>query len=694
MIINRLATCCLFLSLILNHSTHAAAPNVVVFLADDLGYGEVGCYGQKHIKTPHIDQLAAEGMRFTDFYAGNAVCAPSRCCLLTGKHAGQAYVRNNGDPKDLQFLAPRYGWEFPGQNPLPDSEITIAETLQAQGYATAAIGKWGLGHFGTSGDPNRQGFDLFYGFNCQRHAHNHYPRFLWRNGKKETLPGNDRQLNGETYSQDKFTEVAIEFLRENREQPFFLFMPFAIPHLSIQVPDASLAEYRGNIPEADYDHKGYLTHPAPRAGYAAMVSHLDRDIGRIMTELRRLGLEENTLVLFTSDNGPTYDRLGGSDSDFFNSSAGLRGRKGSLYEGGIRVPMIARWPNKIAAGSTSSRPAAFDDIFPTIASVADAKTPRAITGTNLANEMTGQPSADSADRYLYWEFPAYGGQQAIRQGKWKAIRQNLSRLSKRSELNTELYDLSVDPQETQNLATKFPAVLKKLTDLMHVARTPSNRFAFPILDAQARDDSRRPGINKNFVAPDLQVQEWIEKFEVESREVFLARNNIVDAMQLMPGHVVADVGAGTGLFSFLFSERVQASGHVLATDISRSFLKHIDAEATRKQVSNVTTIRCREDSVALSADSLDFAFICDTYHHFEFPTATMSSLHSALKPGGTLIVIDFDRVPGKSRDWIVNHVRADKQTFRSEIESVGFRFVREESIEGLDENYFLRFTKR
>ncbi|MCH8828531.1 MAG: sulfatase-like hydrolase/transferase, partial [Planctomycetes bacterium] len=207
-------------------------PNIIYILADDLGYGELGCYGQKWIKTPHIDRLAREGMRFTAHYSGNAVCAPSRCCLLTGKHPGHAHIRSNGDPKHLQHLAKKYGWEFPGQNPIPDDEVTIAEMLKQKGYATAAIGKWGLGHFGTTGDPNKQGFDLFYGFNCQRHAHNHYPRFLWRNRRKELLPGNDRTLNGKTYSQDKFTETALRFIRENQKRPFFLYLPFAVPHLS------------------------------------------------------------------------------------------------------------------------------------------------------------------------------------------------------------------------------------------------------------------------------------------------------------------------------------------------------------------------------------------------------------------------------------------------------------------------------
>ena len=355
----RLALVCALVNLNAWVTNAADRPNIIYLLADDLGYAELGCYGQQWIKTPHIDRLAAEGIRFTQHYSGNAVCAPSRCCLMTGKHPGHAYIRSNGDPKHLGHLKKKYGWEFPGQNPIPASEITIAEMLKQKGYATAAIGKWGLGHFGTSGDPNKQGFDLFYGFNCQRHAHNHYPRFLWRNSIKETLPGNDRTLSGKTYSQDKFTEAALEFIRENKDKPFFLYVPFAIPHLSIQVPEESLAQYKGKIPEADYVHRGYLKHPFPRAAYAAMVSHMDRDVGKITALVKELGLDEKTLIMFSSDNGPAFNRLGGSDSDFFKSAGSFLGLKGSLYEGGIRVPRVARWPGKIKPCTVSDYLSAF-----------------------------------------------------------------------------------------------------------------------------------------------------------------------------------------------------------------------------------------------------------------------------------------------------------------------------------------------
>lgn len=666
-------------------------PNVVLLVADDLGYAELGCYGQKWIKTPNIDRLAAEGMRFTDFYSGNAVCAPSRCCLMTGKHPGRAYIRDNGDPKDLQHLKAKFGWEFPGQNPIPDSEVTIAEVLKQKGYATAAIGKWGLGHFGTSGDPNRQGFDLFYGFNCQRHAHNHYPKFLWRNDRKEILPGNDRTLYGETYSQDRFTDVALEFIDENRDRPFLLYLPFAIPHLSIQVTEESLQEYKGKIPEAEYTHRGYLPHPTPRAGYAAMISHLDRDIGKIMERLDKLGLDENTLVIFTSDNGPTYDRLGGSDSDFFASAAGFRGLKGSLYEGGIRVPMIARWPGKIAGNSVSGRLGAFWDFMPTIAEVADA-TPPEHTGKSLLPDLLGKPAGDPD--YLYWEFPAYGGQQALRQGKWKAIRQNLRRAKPGEPLKTELYDLVADPGETTDLAGEQPEVLSRLTGLMASARVPGTRFRFAALDRDAVPNSVKPGINANFLDSDLKIDEWLGRFEVESREIYSAREAVVDAIGLQPGQVVADIGAGTGIFTRAFSGKVGDDGHVLAVDISPVFLKHLNERIKQDGLKNVSVIRGRADSTTLSPASVDVAFICDTYHHFEFPAQTMASIRSALRPGGQLILIDFERIPGASREWTLGHVRAGKKVFRQEIEAAGFRFEGEQNIGGFEENYFLRFIAR
>lgn len=458
-------------------------PNIVLIVADDLGYGELGCYGQKWIRTPVLDQLAQDGVRYTQFYAGNAVCAPSRCCLMTGKHPGHAAIRNNGRAKEQLDLKNQLGWEFPGQNPLPADELTLAEALKAAGYATGAMGKWGLGHFGTSGDPNTQGFDLFYGFNCQVHAHNHYPNFLWRNRSKEPQAGNDRTLNGETYSQDQFVAEGIRFVEENRDQPFFLYLPFAVPHLSIQVPPATLESYKNAIPEADYKHRGYLEHPFPRAGYAAMVTHMDKGIGDLLDKLDELDLAENTVVIFTSDNGPTYNRLGGSDSEFFDSAAGLRGRKGSFYEGGLRVPLIVRWPGHLPEGETRTQISAFWDLMPTILDFAGQPIPEGIDGESLKANL--ESAEDGLKREtLYWEFPAYGGQQAVRWQNWKAIRPNL--VGKSPSLKLELYNLANDPAESKDVAADHPEVVEKMKQWMTELRTPSSRFPIPIVDKMAR----------------------------------------------------------------------------------------------------------------------------------------------------------------------------------------------------------------
>ncbi|QDT45385.1 Arylsulfatase [Gimesia alba] len=458
-------------------------PNIVFIIADDLGYQELGCYGQKWIKTPHIDKIAKDGIRFTQFYSGNAVCAPSRCNLLTGKHPGHAYVRNNGKPQYVQHMKEKEGWEYPGQHPIPDAEVTIAEMLKQKKYATGAMGKWGLGHFGTTGDPNKQGFDLFYGFNCQVHAHNHYPKFLWRNHEKEILPGNDRTLYGKTHSQDKFVEYGLDFIRQNQDRPFFLYLPFAIPHLAIQAPEESLAEYRGKIPEEKYKHRGYIKHPHPRAGYAAMITHMDKGVGQIMDLLKELKLDDNTIVFFTSDNGPTYDRLGGSDSEFFESAGPWRGFKGSLYEGGIRVPLVVRWPGHIQPGAVTDHLSAFWDVMPTIAAITGTKAPADIDGISFLPTLLGKPKQQKQHEYLYWEFPAYTGQQAVHMGDWKGVRQNLLR-KKNPQMKIELYNLKTDPGEQHDVADQNPEVVARIKSIMKTGRTPSKTFPFPALDQQ------------------------------------------------------------------------------------------------------------------------------------------------------------------------------------------------------------------
>jgi arylsulfatase len=454
-------------------------PNIVLIVADDLGYGELGCYGQRWIKTPNLDRLAAEGIRFRQHYCGQAVCAPSRCSLMTGMHQGHAWIRDNRNPPERERKTTADELYFPGQTPLPDQAVTLAELLKARGYATGAIGKWGLGYEGSSGDPNRQGFDLFYGYLCQVHAHNHYPRFLFRNGAKERLEGNDRGATGGTYAQDQFIKAALQFLGEHHQEPFFLYLPFAIPHLAIQVPEASLQGYAGVIAEADYQHRGYIPHPKPRAGYAAMVTHMDRGIGQILDWLAEHKIDDNTLVLFTSDNGPVYDRLGGTDSDFFQSTGPLRGRKGSLWEGGIRVPLVARWPAKIAPGQSSQHVSAFWDILPTLCEVAGAEVPRGLDGISLLPTLQGQPDQQRTHEFLYWEFPGYGGQQAVRLGDWKAIRQNLL---KNPNASIQLYNLASDVGESTDVSADHAEVLKQIQAIASREHTPSTLFPLPALD--------------------------------------------------------------------------------------------------------------------------------------------------------------------------------------------------------------------
>ncbi|NUQ65906.1 MAG: arylsulfatase [Pirellulales bacterium] len=479
-----------------------SVPNIVLILADDLGYAELGCYGQQKIKTPNLDRMAAEGIRFTQHYCGNAVCAPSRCVLMTGKHPGHAYIRNNAQAKLPEELKRRYDFDFPGQEPIPDAEVTLAEMLKAKGYATGAAGKWGLGQFGTAGDPNRQGFDLFFGYNCQAHAHSFYPAHLWRNGAKVKLdndppipghaqlpPGADPKdpssyapYKGKDYSADRIIDAALGFIRENKDRPFFLYFPTTIPHLALHVPDEELKPYLGKWEETPFTGPGgYTPHQTPRAAYAAMISRLDQDVARILAVLQELGLDENTLVMFSSDNGTTHLEKE-VDFEFFESVGPLRGLKGSLYEGGIRVPMIARWPGKIKPGTVTDHISAFWDVMPTIAELTGAVPPDGIDGVSFAPTLLGRPDEQKQREYLYWEFPAYGGQQALRMGDWKAVRQNMFRRNNPDPLKIELYNLKDDIGESRDLAAHRPEIVDQLRKLLDHARTPSRIFPFPPLD--------------------------------------------------------------------------------------------------------------------------------------------------------------------------------------------------------------------
>jgi len=440
-------------------------PNIVYIIADDLGYAEVGCYGQKKIKTPNIDKLASQGMKFTQHYSGNPVCAPSRCVLMTGKHSGHAQVRSN------KQVGGREGWKLGattgGQWPLKAGTITVARILKDAGYRTGAFGKWGLGRVGTTGDPNKQGFDHFFGYICQRQAHTYYPNHLWRDGKVQWLEAN-KDGKEQDYSHDLIADEALKFVKANKDRPFFLYVPFTIPHVALQVPEDSLAEYKGKWPDPPYTgDKGYFPHPNPRACYAAMVTRMDRDVGRIMSLLKELNLEDNTIVMFTSDNGPTFN--GGSDSAFFESARPLRGLKGSVYEGGIRVPFIVRWPGKIKAASTSEHICAFWDFLPTCCQLLGVDAPSNIDGISILPTLLGRPGKQKKHQYLYWELR---GQQGVRMGRWKAVRPRPNR-------KIQLYDLDKDIGEQNDIADANPKIAARMAELMRTGRTESDIFPLP-----------------------------------------------------------------------------------------------------------------------------------------------------------------------------------------------------------------------
>jgi arylsulfatase A-like enzyme len=464
-------------------------PNVVFVLADDLGWAELGCYGQQKIRTPSLDRLAAEGVRFTQHYSGNAVCAPSRSVLLTGQHPGRTPIRDNRE------IQPE------GQVALPAAALTLAELFKSLGYATGAMGKWGLGPPGSEGDPLRQGFDRFFGYNCQRHAHNYYPTYLYDDGRRLALdnpafpvtqelpdgadPGDSRSYAGYTgrvYAPDLVWERARAFIRENEGRPFFLYLPTTVPHLALQVPEDSLAEYRGLWPDPPYrGGNGYLPHPSPRAAYAAMVTRMDREVGRTLDLLRERGLDERTIVVFTSDNGPTYDRVGGSDSTFFRSAGPFRGLKGSLHEGGVRVPAIVRWTGRVSAGLVSERVTGFEDWLPTLLELAGATdaVPPAVDGQSFAPTLLGR--AQEPRPFLYREFPGYGGQQTVRVGDWKGVRQGLG---KPGPARLELYDLKGDVGEGRDVAAEHPDVVAQMEALLAREHQPSSAFPLVALDGE------------------------------------------------------------------------------------------------------------------------------------------------------------------------------------------------------------------
>lgn len=430
-------------------------PNIVFILADDLGYGELSCYGQRRFETPHIDRMAREGLRFTNHYAGAPVCAPSRNALMTGEHTGHLTVRNN--------LA--FGREDGGRVPLKPTDVTIAQHLRTAGYATALIGKWGLGEEGSGAEPGRKGWDEFYGFLNQQHAHNQFPEFLYRNETKEALVPN-YALAERVFANDRFTEEALAFVDRTArsERPFFLYLAYTTPHAQLKCPSDSLAEAKRRWPELA------LPDAPPKAlVFAAMMLRLDRDVGRLLEKLQALGLEENTLVLFSSDNGAHVED--GKPQGYFQGSGGLRGTKRDVYEGGVRVPLIARWPGKIAAGGTTAHVSAFWDFAVTALEVAGVNSESLPPdGVSYAPTLFGRDFEQKQHAALYWEFLVGGKtRQAIRMGNWKGVR-----LAPTQPL--ELYDLATDAGEQRDLATTHPAIVRQMTELLRTMRTDDPKF--------------------------------------------------------------------------------------------------------------------------------------------------------------------------------------------------------------------------
>jgi arylsulfatase A-like enzyme len=440
----------------------ADKPNIIFILADDLGYGDLGSYGQKLIETPNLDRMAAEGIRFTDFYAGNTVCAPSRSVLMTGQHMGHTHVRGNaGADISIQTLR--------------DEDVTVAEVLKQAGYATALCGKWGLGEDvpGNQGLPNDQGFDLFYGYLNQVHAHNYYPEFLWLNKEKQplrnkvtTLPRKYAGFAGGyatervDYSHDLILEQALGFVEAQKDGPFFLYLPLTIPHANNEgtrgTGDGQEVPDYGIYKDRPWDN--------PDKGQAAMITRMDAGVGQLLALLKRLSVDDNTLVMFSSDNGP-HDE-GGHNTELFNPGGPLRGMKRDLYEGGVRVPLIARWPGRIAAGTETAHIGYFGDLLATCAELAGAEVPANLDSISFVPTLTGNADKQAEHDYLYWEFYEQGGKQAVRHGQWKAVRMPMVTGP------TELYDLDADLGEQANIAAAHPEIVRRLEAMMKAAHVP------------------------------------------------------------------------------------------------------------------------------------------------------------------------------------------------------------------------------
>lgn len=436
----------------------SSKPNIIFILADDLGYGDIGCYGQQKIATPNIDRLSKMGVKFTQFYSGSTVCAPARSSFMTGLHTGHTAVRGN------KTLAPE------GQVPLGDSVVTIAMLLKQDGYTTAAFGKWSLGFITTSGDPQKKGFEEFYGYNCQTLAHNYYPDHLWHNHDRIDLPGNLKYDS--VYSADLIHRQAMNFLNTKHDKPFFLYLPYTLPHADVIVPHDEVYDYyvkkfnEQPVEVKSTDRESHHFDPYPHAAFAAMVARLDKFVGEIMNAVKENGMEENTLIIFTSDNGPHKEN--GGDPTFFNSNGGLKGIKRDLYEGGIRVPFIAYQKGMTKAGTVNAMPAALWDLFPSFLQLANIASTKRTDGISIVPALKGQKQNQHS--YFYWELHEAGGKQAVRFGNWKGVKLNVSTTNNSP---IELYDLKTDPKEKNNIALKHPEIVKKIEAIMKEAYVPN-----------------------------------------------------------------------------------------------------------------------------------------------------------------------------------------------------------------------------
>ncbi|ANH80002.1 N-acetylgalactosamine-6-sulfatase [Niabella ginsenosidivorans] len=481
-------------------------PNIIYIYADDLGYGDVGCYGQAKIETPHIDQLAKNGIRFTQHYAF-PVCAPSRYLLMTGIHSGKAYIRGNHDWGERgpvwDFKAMEENPYLEGQWPIPDSTLTIAEVLKDAGYTTGLVGKWGLGAPYTTGFPTRQGFDYFYGYICQRQDHTYYNGHLWENelripldnkvvAPNVTFPDsldkmderNYRSYQQNVYAPDLLIKAAIQFIEKNKSKPFFLYYPSPLPHVSLQAPEKWVDYYHKKLgDEQPYLGGSYFPCRYPRATYAAMIATLDEQVGQLIEALKKNGLYDNTIVMFCSDNGPSFPEMG-VDAEFFNSAgpfSSAAGRtKGFVYEGGIREPFIVQWPGVVKPGTESDMVAATIDIMPTLCDLLKLPVPANVDGLSILPTLLGKKEQQKQHAYLYFEYPEYGGQQAVRMGNWKAVRTNILK----GQIKTQLFNLDTDIQEQNDVASQHPDIVKKIDAIMEKEHhTPEvSRFLMPALE--------------------------------------------------------------------------------------------------------------------------------------------------------------------------------------------------------------------